>query len=204
MIQARLDSKRWPKKVLAPINGIPMIDRVHRQCVLSEIRPVVVAVPADDTELIEHCNKQRYCVYPYEGDRNDLIGRYYSALLEFGGDRVLRVTGDCIFNFPQEMVWVWMQGQVDDFTTNGWPEGRSVIDGCDVEVYSRRLFAWMNENVKDSFDREHLPLNIYKNEELYKSKFYIKKLGWPINLSSIKTSIDRPEDVENLRKLGYI
>lgn len=204
VIQARLDSKRWPKKVLADINGIPMIDRVYRQCQLSDIRPVVVATPEADAELIDYCKRKRYCVYPYEGDRNDLIGRYYNCLLEFGGERVLRITADCIFHMPQEMVWVWMQGQVDDFTSNGWPEGRTVADGCDAEVYSRKLLTWMNDNVTDPFEREHIPLHLYRNHEKLKDKFYFNRLDWPVNLSHIKTSIDSPADLEKMRKDGLI
>jgi spore coat polysaccharide biosynthesis protein SpsF (cytidylyltransferase family) len=203
-IQARLDSRRWPKKVLVDINGISMIDRVYEQCRLSEIRPVVIAVPAADTELIEHCQKRGYCVYQYGGDRNDLIGRYYHCLMEFGGERVLRITCDCPYHMPQEMIWVWMHGQIDDFTSNGWPEGRTVLDGADAECYSRRLLTWMNENITDPFEREHIPIHLYRNHEKLKDRFYFNRLDWPVNLSHIKTSIDSTADLDKMRKDGLI
>jgi len=199
VIQARLDSKRWPRKVLADIDGIPMIDRVHKACMLSGVKPVIVAIPEGDTELWDHCRKQGFICFPYDGDRNDLIGRYLAVVKELGYDRVLRITCDCPFHFPQEISWVWLQGQLDDFTTNGWPQGRTVADGCDAEVYSRRLLEWMDYNVTDLTAREHLPKFLYENEAEISKQFTINKLNWPVNLSWVKTSIDSLADVQLMK-----
>ena len=204
VIQARLDSTRWPKKALVKLDGIPMIDRVYKQCQLSDIRPVIVAIPADDLELGEHCQHAGYCTYLYGGERNDLIGRYWGALQEYGGDRVLRITADCPYHFPQEIAWVWSNGQIDDFTSNGWPEGRTTPDGVDAEVYSRRLLKWMYENVTDKRYREHLPLYLYEHEAELKSKFYLNRVDWAVDFSNVKFSMDRPEDYENIKKAGLI
>jgi 3-deoxy-manno-octulosonate cytidylyltransferase (CMP-KDO synthetase) len=55
LIPARLASTRLPRKVLADIEGKPMIVRVYERCLASQVGPVVVA--CDSTEVATEIEK---------------------------------------------------------------------------------------------------------------------------------------------------
>jgi 3-deoxy-manno-octulosonate cytidylyltransferase (CMP-KDO synthetase) len=55
VIPARLDSRRLPGKVLRPLRGVPMLERVYRRvAVCPELARVVVAT--EDEEIVQFCN----------------------------------------------------------------------------------------------------------------------------------------------------
>ncbi|MCB9675410.1 MAG: NTP transferase domain-containing protein [Alphaproteobacteria bacterium] len=47
VIPARLDSSRVPRKALADIDGLPLIEHVRRRAIAAEVGPVVVATDSD-------------------------------------------------------------------------------------------------------------------------------------------------------------
>jgi len=204
IIQSRQNSKRFPNKWRHEIDGVKIIDRVYQACEQTTIRPIVFAVPAKDFGIRTHCDDMGYNCYIFEGDENDLIKRFLEVMVQTEHERCLRITCDCAFHFPQEMSWVWEHGKDVDFCSNGWPSGRTTIDGCDCETYSLRLLRYMDKNVQGHY-REHLPLWIYDHEDVLRGDgFHVKSLNWPINLSHIKTSIDSQDDIERMRRDGLI
>jgi spore coat polysaccharide biosynthesis protein SpsF (cytidylyltransferase family) len=202
IVQARMGSTRFPRKVLdCTIDGVPLIDRVISRCLDSTIRPIVVAIPGKDSKLSDHIGAGGLAsVFDYDGPEDDLVARYLRVLEHYhfdAKDRCLRITADCGYHMSSEMDYVWRKGQAVDFCSNGWPEGRTTPDGVDCETYSLRLLNWMHRNIpaKDPV-REHLPLYIYQHaDELRARGFTLARTDWPVNLSHIKFSIDRPSDL---------
>lgn len=206
IIQARANSKRWPKKYRANIDGVPMLNRVVDQCRQTSIRPIVVATT--DAEVLEHCKPRGIpCLHVVCPD-NDLIKRYIITMRTMQKERCLRVTADCPYIFPQEMQWIWQRGQGLDFCTNGHPHGRTTPDGVDCEVYSLRLLEWMDKQLEATDDgREHLPLSLYSNvfaTEAMSNGFLLGRLDWPVNLSKVKFSMDREEEYEQMKEKGLL
>lgn len=146
IIQARLTSTRFPKKVLQEIG-----DKTVLQHVIDNVRKakgideVVVATP-------HPIPFERAKAYVYPGDENDVLARYYLAATFFKADTIIRITADCPLINPQiinaalamyKNIW---QSYIIIAPFSGW----------DVEVFSYRLLEEANENAKDSYDREHV------------------------------------------------
>jgi 3-deoxy-manno-octulosonate cytidylyltransferase (CMP-KDO synthetase) len=95
LVPARLQSTRLQRKVLADLNGAPMVVRVAQRAALSQAARVVVA--ADDAEIADACRQHGIdCVltradHPTGSDR---LAEACHLLGLDGGDLVVNVQGD--------------------------------------------------------------------------------------------------------------
>ena len=95
VIQARVGSTRFPRKVLADLCGKPMLEHVITRAALAEtLDAVVVATTveaADDAvaDLAAACG-----ALVTRGSVSDVLSRYLLAAEEHGADVVVRVTSD--------------------------------------------------------------------------------------------------------------
>lgn len=138
IVQARLGSTRFPRKVLARVGGLPMLTRVVQAALASRVDKVAVAVPLPDFDEIHAALghlRGRWFVYPGPAEplaRLQHVARFTQA------DRVVRLTGDCPFlppavidlaidcaeRHPSRIVYTHHDRQ-----PSPWPEG------FDVEVF---------------------------------------------------------------------
>ncbi len=142
VIQARMTSSRMPAKVLAPLAGRVLIERV-----ISSVRagmpfntPVIVATSVNQTDDPIHKYCERLCKV-FRGSETDVLERYYQCALESQAEYILRVTADCPLICP-----TMIKTTVDDFmeisgsydyhgqVNNEWR--RTCADGLDHEIFS--------------------------------------------------------------------
>src|SRR6056297_2582956 len=101
IIQARMQSTRLPGKVLKPLAGKPLIAHViSRSKEITPLHRVVLAVP-DDTEnrpLLALADTME--IESFAGSNQDVLARFYMAAEKFGGDYIVRITGDDPFTDP--------------------------------------------------------------------------------------------------------
>ena len=90
ILQARLNSRRFPNKVLAEINGKKLIDIVVDECDKTGLG-VVVAIPHTDDRLGDYLCKQHNV---FRGSENDVISRIYHCAKTYNIDPIIRVCCD--------------------------------------------------------------------------------------------------------------
>src|ERR1700722_12217370 len=136
VLQARSSSTRFPRKVLDPLVGAPMILRqIERIRRAKRLDALVVATSEDasDDALASLCQGDGVAVY--RGSLNDVLSRFIGAARRFGDPEwVVRLTGDCPLADPDVIDWV-----VDEALRVGADyASNSVVptypDGLDVEV----------------------------------------------------------------------
>ena len=89
IIQARLGSSRFPRKVLERFGGSTLLESCYLSC--QEFGwPICVAVA--DYELASFCWKKGWSYY--FGSENDVLDRYYQAAKMMKADWICRVTSD--------------------------------------------------------------------------------------------------------------
>ena len=89
IIQARLGSTRFPRKVLEDFDGVTLLESCYLSC--QELGwPICVAVA--DYKLASFCWKKGWSYYL--GSENDVLDRYYQAARMMRADWVCRVTSD--------------------------------------------------------------------------------------------------------------
>jgi spore coat polysaccharide biosynthesis protein SpsF (cytidylyltransferase family) len=214
IIQARLESKRLPRKVLADIGGWPMIRHVWERMTLVNI-PVVIATPSGEGgevyEIYKALNGKALVEGP-DCPSEDVLTRYLLIAKAHGFDAIMRVTGDCPLIDPEACKAV-----LDAFNSNVfnncypgiqyvandfWP---SYPDGLGCEVFSRSALAEAAKWAKpgNQADWEHVTPWIKRGVHLGGGRRYCGlNIRCPIpGLEDLKFSVDTEEDLGRVRKI---
>ena len=107
LIPIRLASERLPNKAIKEICGKPIVchllDRVFESKYITSKKQVVVCTTREksDDPLVKIV--QEYGASVFRGSTDDIIKRFYDAILEFGFDAVIQVDGDDPLCDPQYM-----------------------------------------------------------------------------------------------------
>lgn len=190
IVQARLGSTRYPKKILERVKKKSLIELLLKRLSLSKsISDIIVAIPKDKSEipLKKYLKKLGYKVYI--GDKNDLLDRYYKAAKKYNAEIIVRITGDCPlvdFRIVDSLVHSLIKDQLD-FISNSIKS--SFPDGLDVSVIKFKALKQSWIKATNSFDREHVVPYIIKNKSFRK-----KNISNPKNLSYLRWTIDEHDD----------
>jgi spore coat polysaccharide biosynthesis protein SpsF len=194
IVQARMGSSRLPFKIMKPLAGRPMLERVVRRLrrtqTLHEIVVATTTNPADD-DVAEFCSKNDWNFY--RGNEHDLCDRYYQAAKLNQADTVVRVTSDCPFIDPvivDQIVKFYLHHYPQyDYVSNNLPP-RTFPIGLDAEIMSFDALAKAWKEDMNPAWREHATPYIYKTPD----EFRIGAIRNDIDLSEARWTVDTPED----------
>lgn len=196
IIQARMSSSRCPGKMLQPVNGKPLIDRViERSCQIGIADEVVLATSdeSSDDALAQHVSKQS-TISVFRGSLNNVLQRYIDAAERSRADIVVRVCGDsCLFDpdLVSRGVDALIQGEGDLLLWNT-PTGGWAHQGiCTLTLDTLRWSAKYGHDNPRAY--EHVSAYaIDRHQEL-------KTVTLPAEkslLGPFKLTVDYPEDLE--------
>lgn len=147
IIQARLQSKRFPNKVLYPSHGKTIIEHVIDECLRTEL-PVVVAIPQNKSEAgLKYFIEKMYGdkVSVVEGHNEDLMLRYIKASKEMDIDPIIRVCGDSPMILSQDITLA-----LNTFYIRGYYTRFN-----QVEVFGQDELIWYEKNTPFIEQRQH-------------------------------------------------
>jgi len=203
VIQARMGSKRLPRKSMMPLAGKPLVDHVIMRLLrASSISQVVLAIPdtAEDQLLNE---RARVLGVPcYRGSENDLVDRFFRAAAAYKADVVVRVCADNPLIHPSEVdriVEYFLNSEIHFASNVGPVMGNGYPDGLGAEVFGFDSLRWIHENVSDSHCREHVHDSFYLN----KDRFTLGTVMCPQEFSQpeIVLDINTQQEYEFISKL---
>ncbi len=200
IIQARLDSTRLPRKILADIGGWPMLRHVWHRMDMVGI-DLVVASPIEDQ--VEICKAWGgFKVVAPECDSTDVLQRYLLTAKIMSFDAIMRVTGDSPLIDPaicSQVMHLFLDGEYD-YVANDlrptYPKGM----GC--EVFTREALERACQNVKLSNpkDREHVTPWIIRGAR--GDYFDSRNIRCPIvGVENLNFSVDTQEDLDRARAI---
>ncbi len=204
IIQARMGSERLPGKVMKNILNEPMItytlDRAKKSKYIDE---VVLATTEKESEnpMVDYLTSNQYNVF--RGDENNVLKRYVDAVEAYGGDIIIRITGDCPFIDPTiiDQVITYFLTNTYEFIRVEVPS--KFIRGFDVEVFTKeamnRVYNIASKIEGDSPYKEHVTLYMYKHPEEFLVGSFEGSLLYQKNY---RLCVDTKEDFE-LVKLIY-
>jgi spore coat polysaccharide biosynthesis protein SpsF len=167
IIQARADSRRFPKKVLARIKGKPVLWHVINRVKQMKYDEIVVATTNRkiDNKIVEIAEKSN--VECFRGRTNDVLDRFFQAAKNHKADIIVRITADCPLIDPVESnktIDRLLAGKYDYVTT----DDKTYPKGLDTECFNFRSLkkAWKNAKLKS--EREHVTPYIWKNPDKFK------------------------------------
>ena len=103
VIQARMNSTRFPNKVMSDLSGAPLIERIlQRVKKVKKIEKIIIATTKrkEDDILVEIAKSNK--VEAFRGSENDLVDRYYQAIKDKNFSHILRLPADNPIPDPSE------------------------------------------------------------------------------------------------------
>lgn len=203
VVQARMGSHRLPGKVMLPLAGRPLLERMLQRLLAARFpfQLCVATSTAAEDEPIRQLSR-RLSVAVVSDHPTDLLQRHIAAGRAFGADVVAKIPSDCPLIDPAVVDRVLghyaaLAGELD-FVTNlhppSWP------DGNDVEVMTMRVLEIAGAEAKQPFEREHTTPFIWERPK----RFRIGNVSWGAGRDLSKThrlTIDHPEDYELIRRI---
>lgn len=199
IIQARMGSTRLPGKVLMNLDAKnPVLFYVINQiqnCKLIDEMVIATTTLGEDDKIDEYAKKMG--ITCFRGSTKDVLDRYYQCAKKFSFSKIVRITADCPLIDPTlvDQVVGKFKSEICDYATNFIP--RTFPQGTDTEVFSFTALEKAWKNAKKPSEREHVTPFIYNN----KDKFRISTIIYSKNISNLKWTIDRLEDLKLVKAI---
>lgn len=203
IIQARMTSKRLPGKVLADVCGTPLLQRIIERLRSGRlVDSIVIATTTNRDDDPVNALGHKLGIDVFRGEEFDVLGRMLQAAERAQADVIVRITADCPIidaNVVDECIRLRAERNVD-YASN--VNARTYPDGLDTEVMTietLRKAAW---EAHDPFQREHVTPYIRGNRPNLPSGAFTKAdLTLCVDLSHIRWTVDRPDDLVRIREI---
>lgn len=190
IIQARLGSTRFPRKVLSVFQGDTLLSiMIKRLRTAQTLDRIVLAIPENpqNDALFEHARDLGVDVS--RGSEEDVLSRFFKAAEDASAHIVVRLTADCPLIDPaivDECVQLVSRGDTRFAATS-----ELFPDGLDVEVFRFELLQEAHTEATAPGDREHVTPYIRRNyaEELV-------EVEPKRELRPIRITLDEKEDLD--------
>ncbi len=195
-----MSSRRFPGKVLAPFNGIPIVRHVvdaAKQVLPPECVTVLTSRDPSDDPLAEYLRSIGQLVF--RGDLNDVFFRFRQGLERFPCTWMLRLSADSPLLEPAVLSAVLDRIGKDqvDLVTTIYP--RTFPKGQNAELVRTETFLSLPTADLSPDDREHVTAYFYRHPD----RFRILNIdsGNP-SLAETGLAVDTVEDLQRLEGLG--
>ena len=189
-IQARMNSKRLPGKVLFKLYGKTILEHIVERLKQSKkIRNIyILTSKSKNDDPIVTLSQKRGFNY-FRGSQTDVLSRFYEAVKPLDFDFIIRCNADnplIDYSILDQMVGEFQNQNYDYLSTILKPTFPS---GIHIEIFKKSILNLANTNCKSLIRREHVTPYIYHNKRLKIKNFKNKK-----NLSHHRWTMDFKED----------
>ena len=192
IVQARMNSKRFPGKVLYNISGKPLLQYlIERLKCCKGLDEIIVATSNEKTDrpIAQFCKEQK--IDCYCGSLDNVAGRFSGLLKDFRINAFIRICGDSPLidqNIINTGIDIFTEATYDIVTNTlvrTYPSGQS------VEILRSDTFCSTYPLMKADDDLEHVTKYFYK----HKDDFKIFNMVSDENFREVKLSVDTEEDM---------
>jgi spore coat polysaccharide biosynthesis protein SpsF (cytidylyltransferase family) len=198
IVQARIGSKRFPEKVLAEVNKMPMILRqLSRISRSSMIKEIIIAIPegTQNSKLARILQESGYRVI--RGPENNVLERFLKVITESEPDICIRLTADCPLVMPEiidEMLGKFLKLKPDYLSNTVHP---TFPDGLDIEIFKPKALIELSKLQLKEYEKEHVTIGFHNRQD----QFQVVNFHTSENHSSFRWTVDYEEDLLFVRKV---
>jgi spore coat polysaccharide biosynthesis protein SpsF (cytidylyltransferase family) len=194
-----MSSTRLPGKVLADVEGEPMLVLLLKRLARTPSVGRIVVATSDDPSDDPIAGIAREAGFDvYRGSLGDVLSRFTGAARGHDGP-IVRVTGDCPLTDPrvvEAIVQRFVSTPGAMYASN--VEERSYPDGLDIEVFSPEALSLADRLATDPSDREHVTTVMRRHRDRFPSASVVgaQRLG------DVRWTVDDAEDLEFVRAVA--
>jgi spore coat polysaccharide biosynthesis protein SpsF (cytidylyltransferase family) len=198
VIQARSGSTRFPRKVLAPLQGRPMLAHIVERVSRARLVDRVVVATTDgrgDDDVASLATALGAGVT--RGSEDDVLSRYVLAAREHDADVIVRITADCPLTDPV-IVDAVLQARANesaDYASNEEPA--TFPEGYDCEVFTAACLARVDREATLPYEREHVTVRIREHLD----DFITAHVAHDPDLSWMRLTVDVAADLDRIARL---
>lgn len=198
-IEARMAATRLPGKVMLPLAGAPMlerlVERVRRAKCVDDVVVATTFAPADKV-IADLCGRIGCRVH--RGSIEDITQRLLDAAQD--ADIVVQITGDCPLIDPGHIDRTvrLLVDEDADYAANNL-KGCTFPIGFDVRAFTMDALRRAAAMSDDPIDRVHGSYFICRNPALFRLVGWEapRELDWP----QLRLTVDEPADYEVVRRI---
>ena len=196
IVQARMGSTRLPGKVMAPIEGKPLLSvLLERLSIIQHAKVVLSTSDNAEDDVLDELGRS-LGIRVFRGKVNDVASRFLHAALELKAESFARISGDSPLLDPSLVTQAFDEylscGEAD-IVTNVFP--RSFPRGQSVEVIRTQVLA-RHLNEMNSHQREHVTQYFYSNHDKFTIRNFSNACG---DQGQINLSVDTDSDLARVR-----
>jgi spore coat polysaccharide biosynthesis protein SpsF (cytidylyltransferase family) len=198
VIQARCGSTRFPRKVLALLDGRPMLEHVVARALrATTVDHVVVATTIDQADD-EVASLAMACgAAVTRGPIEDVLSRYVLAAREHHADVIVRITSDCPLIDPVIVDSVVTARARNDADYSSNVEPPTYPQGYDVEAITFACLQRVDGEAMLAYEREHVTVRVREHLDDYRTAFVVNER----DLSWMRLTVDVPADLVRVARL---
>jgi aminopeptidase-like protein/spore coat polysaccharide biosynthesis protein SpsF (cytidylyltransferase family) len=203
LVQARMGSTRFPGKMLALLDGRPILEWVLHRVSLAKLVDTVTLATSDlaqDDQLSELAARRGVSVF--RGSEADVLGRFAGAAAIAEADTVIRVCADNPFIDAVEidrLIRYYNEHSCDYACNHQDRLGSGYADGFGAEILSNALLQQLASSVTEMRYREHATLYLWKHLEQF--TLHAVKAPKELAFPNLRFDVDSPQDLETLQQL---
>jgi len=201
IIQARVNSKRFPGKILMPLLNKSVLQyQLERLKKLKRVDTLILATTKNknDTKLVKIAKEKKILIY--RGDQNNVLKRYYKCALANKVTIIIRITADCPLidvKYINILLKFFLNNNYD-YCSN--VDLNYLPDGFHCEVFNFKSLKKAYKLATSRFDKEHVTSFIWSNPQIFLvSKFRGKKPK--LYQKNIRLTLDYREDYIIIKKI---
>jgi len=198
ILQARMSSTRLPGKVMADLNGKPMILRqIDRITQAQQVSKFVVATSTDPSDDVLEDLLVSEGIEVFRGDLKNVFSRFFELTLKYQPQNVIRLTADCPLVMPRlidEMVDFFHRSEYD-YVSNTLI--RNYPDGLDIEIFRAQTLVMLKAGQMTSEEEEHVTSGIYGHRDKFQCGNFSNLTGQVRG----RWTVDYQEDLDFIRKV---
>jgi len=200
-VQARMNSKRLPGKVLLKIKKVPVIQHVVNNLKKVNFKKKIVVLCSNeqkDKKIVNYCKKNK--IKFFRGSLNNVYKRYLDAIYKYKCKSFIRINADSPLidaKIIDKIYNKYKKLSNYDLVTNCLI--RTFPKGLSVEMVNSFTFADNYKNIKKSKHKEHITSYFYDN----KKKFKIFNITTNKKYKLKKYALDNHNDLLKIKKYLY-
>jgi spore coat polysaccharide biosynthesis protein SpsF (cytidylyltransferase family) len=167
IIQARMDSSRFPGKSFHMLNGKPALSLlIDSLCLLLNKNAIIIATSSNLSNDVIREYGLKENIQVFSGDENNVADRFYKVLKRINCDYFVRLNGDSPLFCAQELAkyieFKKLELSKDIYTTT---VNRTYPKGSNFEIVKTSVFTEHYRLFNDPDHFEHVTKYFYDNKE---------------------------------------